>query len=68
MKPCSLMTAYAEGSIISRELRDMLSQEAEAARFERELQLLDTHISSNPISQGAYRDAMRDILSAEGAL
>ena len=65
---CSLMTAYAEGSIVGRELRDMLAHEAEAERFERELRLLDSHLSSVPISGEAYSDAMHDILSAEGAV
>lgn len=41
MRPRSLMTAYCEGSIISRELRDMLNDEAASARFERELERMD---------------------------
>ena len=43
VKPCALMTAYAEGSIVSRELHDLLNNEAEAARFERELSILDPY-------------------------
>lgn len=68
MKPRSLMTAYAEGSIISRELRDMLSNEAEQERFERELRACDVRVASVPISADAYRDAMHDMLVDAGAL
>ena len=33
----SLMTQYIEGTIVSRELRDMLNDFAAEARFEREM-------------------------------
>ncbi len=36
-KPKSLMTYYAEGSIISRELEHMMLDYAADARFDREL-------------------------------
>lgn len=41
MRHRSLMTAYAEGSIVTRELREMLSDDAASARFDRELARLD---------------------------
>ena len=37
----SLMTQYLEGSLVSRELEDMMRDSIAEARFERELQLLD---------------------------
>ena len=45
-EPKSLMTAYAEGQIVSRELRDMLAGEVAEERFERELRELDAQCSN----------------------
>jgi len=35
--PKSLMTQYQEGCLVSRELRDMLTDDAAQARFDREM-------------------------------
>lgn len=40
-RPKALMTAYAEGQLVSRELQDMLSGEVAEQRFERELREMD---------------------------
>lgn len=68
MKPRSLMSAYAEGSIVGRELRDMLANEAASARFDKELAMLDSHESTHPITGERYASAMRDFLEDAEAL
>lgn len=40
-QPKSLITQYLEGSIVGRQLRDMLATEAESERFEKELTRMD---------------------------
>ena len=66
-RPCALMTAYAQGSIISRELREMLAEEAASERFEHELRVMDAERGVDMDSTD-YGDWMHEKLVAEGAL
>lgn len=64
MKPQSLMTQYVEGSIVGRELRDMLAEHAASERFDRELALMDVehHGFPNWESNASYSDFMKEQL------
>ena len=52
-RPKALMTHYAEGSLISRELQEMMSEYAAQAGFDNEFADYDRH----PIFNGRRYDA-----------
>ena len=58
----SLMSQYIEGTIVGRELRDMLNENAASDRFDRELALMDFNHQGSVDSEtnDAYQDFMRE--------
>lgn len=67
-RPCSLMTAYAEGSIVGRELQELLASEAARARFDRELRTLDAQAGAFVNGDADISDWMHNELVAGGSL
>lgn len=54
VQPKSLMTQYAEGALISRELHDMMHQYAADARFEIELSGHEENLTSRMYADKPY--------------
>lgn len=67
-KPCALMTQYIEGSIIGRELQDMLAQEVERERFDKALRAMDSERGIDWVDGTDYCDWMHERLATEGSL